>query len=320
MRQSENIITKYFGGTRFVSIILTHKEKKVTKPKLWEEIDSIKNYIAENEYVGNVESILPLLNRTCNLLNDKPLSSAGISLMFKSKGLFGKKFGSLVNSWVTPNRKSVKLTISLKNIPGIKSTDIAEEFETYLAANHPDWEVKMAGQALLIDAMVLLLISTQIKSITISFFFVFVILVILFRSLKIGFFTTVPMVFSTLTIFALMGLSNVPINMVTVVVVNTCIGIGIDYAIHFTSGFLYIKDDYDNVLDAIMGTLKNKGSVILFNTFVVGTGFCVLVLSSFPPIKHFGLFIFISMLVSAMYALFFLPLCFRVLNWDKEHF
>ena len=119
------------------------------------------------------------------------------------------------------------------------------------------------------------------------------------------------MILSTATVYALMGLLNVSINMVTVVIVNTCIGIGIDYSIHFTAGYMFIKNNFSNNIDALISNVGNKGAVIMFNTFVVGAGFFVLIFSSFPPVRNFGLFIFISMLVSSSFALIFLPIFFK---------
>ena len=310
IRKSDKLIEKYFKGTRFFYILLTHKEK-ITTPSQWAEVDSIIHYIGQNENIGDVSSILPLLNKTCTILSDKPISNAGISLLLKGKGLFGKSFKNLVNSWITPDRKTTKLSITCKNIPGFKYTELANEMKNHIMENYPQWEVTVAGPALLIDSMIFLLIKTQVSSITIAFISVFLVLTLLFRSLKIGFFTTIPMIISTATVYALMGLLNVPINMVTVVIVNTCIGIGIDYSIHFTSGFIFIRKNFSNNIDALISNVGNKGAVIMFNTLVVGAGFFVLIFSSFPPVRNFGLFIFLSMVISSTFALIFLPIFFR---------
>lgn len=311
IRKSDDLIAKHFGGTRFFYILLTHKEKELIEPSLWAEVDSIIQYIVKNESIGDVSSLMPLLKRTSTLLNNKPYSKAGVSLLLKSKGLFGKGFKNLVDSWVTPDKRTTKLSIICKNIPGFKYTKLAAEIGKYIQKNHPAWEVQIAGPALLTDSMITLLIKTQISSITIAFISVFFVLMLLFKSPKIGIFTTIPMILSTAFVYALMGVFNVAVDMVTVIIMNTCIGIGIDYSIHFTAGYMFIRKHYDNNIDALIQTVKNKGSVIMFNTFVVGAGFFVLVFSSFPPIRNLGLFIFISMLVSSTFALIFLPICFK---------
>lgn len=311
IRKSDALIAKYFGGTRFFYILLTHKEKKLTEPKLWVEIDSIVNYVQQVANIGDVSSLMPLINKTSRLLSDKEISNASVSLLMKSKGLFGKSFKKLVNSQVTPDRKTVKLSVTCKNIPGFKYTELAKTVKDHIERHHPDWQVQVAGPALLIDSMITLLMKTMISSVIIAFLSVFLVLTLLFRSFKIGVYTTMPMILSTLFVYALMGLFTVPVNTVTVIIVNTCIGIGIDYAIHFTAGYMYIKGNYSNNIDALLYTVKNKGSVIMFNTYVVGAGFFVLIFSSFPPIRDFGLFIFLSMFISSTFALISLPVFFK---------
>jgi predicted RND superfamily exporter protein len=311
IRKSDALIAKYFGGTRFFYILLTHKQKKLTEPALWEEIDSIVNYVQQDDNIGDVSSLMPLINKTSQLLSDKNISKAAVSLLMKSKGLFGKSFKKLVNSQVTPDRKTVKLSVTCKNIPGFKYTVLAKTVKGHIEKNYPDWDVQVAGSALLIDSMITLLIKTMISSVLIAFLSVFFVLMLLFKSFKIGVYTTLPMILSTAFVYALMGLFRVPINTVTVIIVNTCIGIGIDYAIHFTAGYMYIKSNYADHIDALLYTVKNKGSVIMFNTYVVGAGFFVLIFSSFPPIRDFGLFIFLSMFISSTFALVSLPVFFK---------
>jgi hypothetical protein len=162
--------------------------------------------------------------------------------------------------------------------------------------------------------MITLLVETQISSVILSFSLVFFILVLLYRSFAIGFLATIPMVLSTACIYGLMGLLNVAVNTVTVVIVNTCIGIGIDYSIHYVSGYTWVRGLYPDNEKALLATVRTKGSAIMFNTLVVGVGFLVLVFSSFPPLRDFGLFVSLSMLVSSVFALVYLPALFRRLN------
>ncbi|MBD3391513.1 MAG: MMPL family transporter [Chitinivibrionales bacterium] len=122
----------------------------------------------------------------------------------------------------------------------------------------------------------------------------------------------IPIVLSTLFVYALLGFFGVAINVVTVIIVNTCIGIGIDYAIHFTAGYLFLRGRYAARRDALAATARIKGAVIMFNTLVVGIGFLVLAFSSFSPVRDLGLFVFVSMAASSTFSLMFLPVLFSL--------
>jgi len=312
VRESDRLIEQYFGGTRFFSVMLRNTKGDLTGHEAWKDVARIAEYIESRERVGHVASLLPLINRTSMLLSNEPISRAGVSVLVGSGTLFGKKFRNIVDSWVAEDRRTTKLTVRCENVEGYKYTELADEIEEYVATEYPEWEVMAAGPALLIDSMISLLVGTQISTLLITFTTVFLFLSLLFKSVRIAFFAIIPIVLSTGFVYALMGAVGVSINTVTVFIVNTCIGIGIDYSIHFVSGYSYTLPRFPDNEGALLDTVRSKGAVIMFNTLVVGVGFLVLVISSFPPIRHFGFFVFISMLTSAVFSLIFLPLLFRV--------
>lgn len=311
VRQADQIIGEHLGGTRFLHVVLTHREHEVTTVRDWAEVDTIVRYLDGDTLVGASTSLLPLMKRVSGLLTDEDLSTAGVSMVVGGKGLLGRSFGSYIDSWVSPDKRSVKITLMCRNVSGTPYVAFAERVEEYVAARYPHWDVLVAGPPMLNDAMTFLLVDTQISSLLLAFGCVFLVLCLLFRSLKVGVFAVLPIALSTGFVYALMGLSGVAINSVTIIIVNTCIGIGIDYAIHFVAGYFFVRGDHPSRRSALLATAKVKGSVIMFNTFVVGIGFLVLAFSSFPPIRHFGIFVFVSMVASSAFALIFPPALFN---------
>lgn len=312
VRQSDALIARSFGGTSFFSVVLTAPKGQLYTPHAWAQIDSISRYLSSLEMVGNVSSLLPLIQRTSTLLSGDSISAGSLSMLLGSGGMLGSKFSDAINTWVNESRTSTRIQLTCKNVPGYKYTDFAARIKKHITAHYPGFAVLTAGPALLIDSMITLLVKTQISSILMGFSTVFIILALLFRSLKIGLYTTIPIIISTVFTYASMGLFGVTINMVTVIIVNTSMGIGIDYAIHFTAGYLYARRSTTNAVEAVLHTVAEKGLVIVFNTIVVGVGFLVLGLSSFPPIRHFGAFLFMSMVTSTIFSLVFLPVFFAL--------
>ncbi|MGM0443343.1 MAG: efflux RND transporter permease subunit [Fibrobacterota bacterium] len=314
--QSDRIISQQFRGTRFFNVLLTTREGDLTDLERWREIDSIVTYIKDIPEVGNVFSALPVLKETSRELTGKDFSSSSVKLLIQRADRLDEHGQKLLRNNITEDNKTIKLTVVCKNIPdpAFDYRDLAGDIHTHVQNSYTSWTTLEAGPSLLTNAMLDLLVDTQVSSLLLAIFFVFLILMLLYRSLRIGFYTTLPILLSTVTTYALMGIFGVSINLVTVIVMNTCIGIGIDYAIHFSSGFLFYRRTESSNMKALIRTIFNKGSVILFNTIVVGSGFLVLIFSNFPPIRSFGLFIFISMIISAVFSIVFLPFLFRTYN------
>lgn len=306
IRKSDAFIGKHFGGTRIFSVMLENKDSTLTSSAQWKTIQQIENYTRSQNGVGNVASILPLITRVSTMLSNEPFSGAAISMLTSTKEFFGKGYTNYINGFLSEDREKNRFTVTCQNSSDIDPLAIADSVRNYVALNFPNWNVTISGPALLTQAMGAILVETQISSLLYTFIPVFFCMVLFFKSFRIGLFSIFPIILATSFIYALMGLIGVTINSITVVTMNTCIGIGIDYAIHFISGYIYTIKNYEDRKTAIRNTIKNKGTPILFNTIVVGVGFLVLAFSSFPPNRDFGILVFLSMVVCALFSIIFL--------------
>jgi uncharacterized protein len=312
IRQSDALISKHLGGTRFLTILLRHKHGPLKSAEQWEDVRQIRDYARKLDIVGETSSMLPLITRVSKMLTDKEIADPAISMIIGGKSLFGKKFSQYSANWISPDQTATKIALVCQNVSGTRFLSLSKELEAYIRDHYADWEVIVAGPPVLNDAMTYVLIETQISSMIIALISVFLVLCILFRSVRLGLFAIVPIVLSTVFVYALMGLFGITVNVITVIIVNTCIGIGIDYAIHFVAGYSYLRPGYSAKLEAIMAAARRRGTVIMFNTAIVGIGFLILAFSSFPPIRDFGVFVFISMTASSIFSLVFLPVLIRM--------
>lgn len=308
VRRSDKIIGEQFGGTRFFDIMI-ERETPFSDSASWQDLQDVLNSIKQIPEVGSITSVFPVLNRVSEILRGTEISETAVNLMLNSNLTKNDNGTNMLDAFVTPDRKAVKFTLICKNVPLYNYTNLSKDIITDINAAHPDWRITASGEALLIDSMIDLLIKTQTYSLLITFGLIALSLVIMFRSFTIGIFTTLPIVIGACFIAGIMAASGVSINMVTVIVVNCCIGIGIDYGIHFTSSFLRFKRKNDvSTTGALLSALHDKSTVIIFNTLSVGVGFLALCLSNFPPVRTLGFFIFLSMTIGSVFSLLFLPM------------
>lgn len=301
---SDSIVGEKFGGTRFFDVLI-ESEKPLVDSADWAQVFEINEWIKKQDNVGNVISVVPVMKRTSQIVKKRDLSESGVKLVFST---FAKKMKSVLNSFVTEDKQAVKMSLTLKNLSESNYVVLSEDIKKHIEETYPGFTVTCGGQALLMDSGLHLLVKTQIISLSITFVLVALILMLLFNSVRLGLYTTLPIIISSCFIAALMSVLGVTINTITVIIINSSVGIGIDYAIHFTAGYLRERKNGDENIPAILHAIKHKGAVIIFNTIAVGVGLLVLVFSDFPPIRELGLFIFLSMAVSSAFSLIFLPL------------
>ncbi|MBN1309100.1 MAG: MMPL family transporter [Chitinispirillaceae bacterium] len=308
LRRSDAFISRHFGGTRFFSVVLEKREGTLSSAGEWKRVDSLAEFLKKQHGVGNVTSLLPLINRVSVMLSKQEISNAAVSLITAGGGLFGKSYGAFIANFLSRDRRRTRLQILCRNDPTVKTLEIAERTESYVQEHLPGYDVLVSGPAILSEAMSAVLVNTLIISLMCTIIPVFLSLVFFFRSPRIGIYCIIPIILLTSFVYAMLGIFRITINLVTVIIMNVCIGIGIDYAIHFVSGYRTARQTSPDAVTALLDAIHQKGTPILFNAMVVGIGFCVLVFSSFPPIRDFGLMVFLSLFVAAGFCITLLTL------------
>jgi len=166
---------------------------------------------------------------------------------------------------------------------------------------------QLSGTPVITDRINSSLFRGQIRSIVLAFLMVFVMLIIQFRSFKVGLYSIIPLILTVITAGGVMGLFHIPLNVSTMMVASIAIGAGIDYTIHFISRY---KNELKSKqkTDALKATLTGTGRAIIFNSISIAAGTFVLTLSTIAMMGAFGTLIGSVMLVSVIYTLLLLPI------------
>ena len=166
---------------------------------------------------------------------------------------------------------------------------------------------RLSGIPVITDRINSSLFRGQIRSIALAFLMVFTMLVIQFKSVKIGLYSIIPLILTILTAGGAMGVFNIPLNVSTMMVASIAIGAGIDYTIHYISRY---KNELKtkNKKNALKATLTGTGRAIVFNSISIAAGVFVLSFSNIKMMASFGQLIGSVMLVSVIYTLLLLPI------------
>ena len=166
---------------------------------------------------------------------------------------------------------------------------------------------RLSGTPVITDRINSSVFRGQIRSIILAFLMVFTMLVIQFKSFKVGLYSIIPLVLTIITAGGAMGVFNIPLNISTMMVASIAIGAGIDYTIHFISRYKNELKSKEKV-DALKTTLTGTGRAIVFNSISIAAGIFVLSFSNIKMMAAFGQLIGSVMLVSVIYTLLLLPI------------
>ena len=151
------------------------------------------------------------------------------------------------------------------------------------------------------------LFKSQILTLGLVMFGIFLMFFILFRNIKISIIGVIPNFIAAFAILGLIGLLNIPLDMMTITIAAITIGIAVDNSIHYIYRFIeeYKKNEnYDEVIKICHSTV---GVAILNTSITIVFGFSILVLSNFIPTIYFGIFTGIAMLFAMLLVLTLLP-------------
>jgi predicted RND superfamily exporter protein len=145
------------------------------------------------------------------------------------------------------------------------------------------------------------LFSSQIMTIGVVFLVIVGMFLIQFRSLRLALIAIVPNLLSAAAVLGLMGLMNIPLDIMTITIAAITIGIAVDDTIHYIHRYSdELRIDGDP-LAAVKRTHDSVGRAMYYTSITIITGFSILALSNFNPTIYFGLFTGLAMIV-AMFA------------------
>jgi predicted RND superfamily exporter protein len=209
--------------------------------------------------------------------------------------LYSSSLDTFINDPLEPD--ATLFTVLLKESDDKKVASLTEQ----IPALFPEgWEVKIGGGEAVSLALTNLVTRSQIISLFSSFIAVWLLVLLTFKSPKLATLALIPCLFALASVFSVMAIFSIKLDIVTSLLAALCIGIGVDYAIHLLAAF----GREENNLPFI---LQTTGKAILANAASVALGFAGLLFSRFTPIINLGLLFCIAMVAASLSALLILP-------------
>ncbi|HQA72771.1 MAG TPA: MMPL family transporter, partial [Deltaproteobacteria bacterium] len=224
--------------------------------------------------------------------------------------------GDELDGFVDYDFRKAQIILQMKSLSGYLARDVidaAKRFQENELAGHKDTNIITTGLAVMAKEFNRIVVRSQIQSFLISIFLCFLITSGVFRSLRLGVYSMMPLLIPIALDFAIMGVSGIRLNAATATVASIDIGMGIDYSIHFLSRYRHEIRMGLPVASALDRALNTSGRGIVYNALAVAAGFLVLAPSQFVIISQMGILVAVDMLTIALSALTFLPACIMLL-------
>ncbi len=142
------------------------------------------------------------------------------------------------------------------------------------------------------------IVPSQVASIVLAMSLVLAMMIVMTRNLKRALISVVPISLTLVILFGFMGYAHIPLNITTTIMAAITIGVGIDYAIHYTA--LHEKFGRDRAIES-------ASAPILANALGFALGYTPMVFSPLMIHLYLALIMWVTMITSATLSLIILP-------------
>ena len=286
-----------------------HDNKKYwfTKDKI-EKIEKVHSYLESNPFVGKVLSFSSILKVAKQLNNNKPLKTLEMGIFYSKIPDTIKK--EVIDPYISIEDNEARISLRIKDSEkNLRRNDLIKKIE-YDLKNQiglESNEFKLAGVLILFNNLLQSLFKSQILTLGFVMSGIFAMFLILFRNIKLSLIGVVPNFIAAFFILGIIGLLEIPLDMMTITIAAITIGIAVDNSIHYIYRFkeeFFQNNSYEKTIKLCHSTV---GIAILNTSITIVFGFSILVLSNFIPTIYFGVFTGLAMLLAMISVLTLLP-------------
>ncbi len=283
------------------------------KSKYWftrnkiDKIIEIHKYLEKQPEIGKVLSFSSILSIAESLNNNQKLGSLEMGVLYDKLPNDIKE--QIIKPYISVKDDEARITMRiLDSKEDLRRKELINRIQNDLKTkfNLKENEFKLAGVLIIFNNLLQSLFDSQIKTLGVVMLGIFVMFLILFKSLKLSILGTVPNFIAAFFVLGFIGLLNIPLDMMTITIAAITIGIAVDNSIHYIYRFREeIKKN--NQTDLINNCHQSVGKAIISTSITIIFGFSILVMSNFIPTIYFGLFTGLAMLTALFLVLTLLP-------------
>lgn len=273
-----------------------------------EVIKKVHSYLESLDEVGKIQSLETLL-RIGKLLNEgETLDGVTLALLYNE--LPNKYKDIILNPYINIENNEARITVRIMDSnPELRRNElinkINHDLEELIVSEHTSF--RLSNLMILYNNMLQSLFDSQINTLGFVVIILFIMFLILFKSIKIAAVAILANIIPISAIFGIMGWLNIPLDIMTITIAAISIGIGVDDTIHYIHRFKEeFKHDH-NYLNSMKRTHESIGYAMYYTSLVVIVGFSILVLSNLIPTIYFGLLTVVVMATILASALLLLP-------------
>ncbi|WP_395045792.1 RND family transporter [Flavobacterium sp.] len=316
---------KEFDGVMPLEIMIDTKRKKgVMKLSMLKRMEELEETIQEIPELAKPLSIVNLVKYSKQAYYngnpeyyELPTQQEQAFILSYAKNATQNSKENLMKSYVDSTGQFARITTFIKDENGEKMNAI--EAQIRAKANKlfpsPQYNVIITGKASVFQKGTQYLLDNLLSSLAFAFLITSLLVLIMFRSLKMVIVSLIPNLLPLVLTAGLMGFLGIPLKPSTILVFGIAYGLSVDDTLRFLAQYrLELARNDWKIKKSVIATFNDAGISMFYTSIVLFFGFSVFMLSSFGGTVALGGLVAITLFFGMLSNLVLLPALVLSLN------
>lgn len=318
------------GAMNLILLIKPKSERGMKDRELLTRLETLEGELGSyddptfGKLMGPSISVLDVIKETNRALHQG--DAAHYSLPESQRGvaeymfLFESQGRDEVRRLATTNLDMSHLTFQLDWLEATSYGDLIQYVRAAIDRNIPPEvaTVEPTGSLYTVVSVVSNLISDLIRSFAAALAIIALLMIVLFRSVKLGLVAMVPNVLPGVTLIGGMAMIGIPLDLNNLLIGSIVLGLAVDDTIHF---FHHYQDHYrrsGNVEESISYSLSHSGRALLATSIILCSGFLIYTTAVMNSVVVFGVLTASAIALALLIDLIFGSALLRAVFRDRR--
>lgn len=324
-KSSEFTMENLTGSMSYILIADSGKTDGIKDPEFLRTVEKFyEDYqLKFPKDVRHVSSLLDTIKRYNKIMNQKEVIPESRNLVAQYLLLYsmGLPQGMEITDQMDFDQRKLRITVLtniVDNTKDMKMINFAKEWW----GNTP-YAMTLTGQTAMYAYMAKDVTATLIYSLSLTILIVSIMMLLIFKRLKILWILLLPNLLPVILVIGVMGWLGLTIDMGVAIAGAIIIGVAVDDTIHFLVKYFDSRKRGLSMADTFDEVLHYAGKAIFFTTVVLSLSFSVFAFSTFTPNQNFGVVTATALVIALIIDLLYLPALLHMAdkntNYIKEN-
>ena len=324
-RRSTDFISENFTGVESYEYSLdSGREGGITDIGYLRQVDAFAQWYRAQPEVAHVFAITDIMKRlNKNLHGDDPdfhvlPSGSDLAAQYLLLYEFSLPVGRDLNNLIDVERSATRVTVVLRSLSTKEKIALDDRAQAWFRQNAPDLETGATGVAVVGASSIQRNIEGMLLGTTVAMAIVSLLLLFVFRSVRLGLISLIPNFIPAAMAMGLWGYAVGEVGVAASVVTAIAFGIIVDDTIHFMTKYVGARKNGLLPSESVQSAFRSVGKALLVTTVVFGLGFMVFGASGMTTNQALGLLVGMTVIIALLADFLFLPPLLMALDGTRE--